>query len=294
MDFDSQTLRTFRAVIETGSFSLAAKRLGVSQPNVSQRIARLEAQLGNRLFERNGHAIRPTQLAARLNDFASPWLEDLAGFTSRLREETETPQGLVRLAKPESCLWTPAYQRVLRLLGELPKIRLDIAIVPNEAVVAGVLDDKYDFGFVVGERTSPDLRFETFSEEQYVAVHAKGVKPRFEKGEPLRLVTYPGWETFFRLWASHHGVSKRVSPVSVLHVGSLAGAIEALAQGAGTGIVPKQCVEKALSGKLLVSADPKGASRPARSAVYLIRRLGYRLPARAEVVLKKLREMARA
>ena len=45
-------IRTFLAVVEEGSFTRAARRLGVSQPAVSTQIAQLEASIGLPLFER--------------------------------------------------------------------------------------------------------------------------------------------------------------------------------------------------------------------------------------------------
>mgnify|MGYP002622385983 CR=1 FL=1 len=45
-------IRTFLTVVEKGSFTEAAKVLGLTQPAVSQQVARLEAQLGFPLFNR--------------------------------------------------------------------------------------------------------------------------------------------------------------------------------------------------------------------------------------------------
>jgi DNA-binding transcriptional LysR family regulator len=53
-------LRTLRAVVEAGSFSAAARRLGRVQAAVSQSVDRLEAQLGLRLFDRSGRVPRLT------------------------------------------------------------------------------------------------------------------------------------------------------------------------------------------------------------------------------------------
>src|SRR6185369_1487600 len=56
-----EQLRTLQAVVETGSFSAAARKLGRVQAAVSQSIERLEAQLGLRLFDRSGRVPRLTQ-----------------------------------------------------------------------------------------------------------------------------------------------------------------------------------------------------------------------------------------
>lgn len=53
-------LRTLVTVVDAGSFTRAAHRLGMSQPGVSAQIKRLEATLGSNLFDRSSHALRLT------------------------------------------------------------------------------------------------------------------------------------------------------------------------------------------------------------------------------------------
>ena len=57
---DIRNLTTFVHVAELGSFSRAAERLGYSQPTISVQIRQLEQELGFRLFDRIGHAVRLT------------------------------------------------------------------------------------------------------------------------------------------------------------------------------------------------------------------------------------------
>lgn len=293
MDLDSNSVRMFEVAYELGSFSKAAKALKVSQPSISQMIARLESKLGNLLFERVGHSIVPTQLAQELHQFASGWLDSLDTFWNQFQEMTLAPKGLVRFAKPESCLWTDHYQVILRQLASLKEIRIDIGIATNQEIVEGVLRDKYDFGFIVGERVSPDLRFEKFSEEEYVAVHATSVKGRslFDGKSSVRIVTYPGWEHYFDIWAASHRIPKGVRNsklVPVVNVGNIAGAIEAVVQGAGITILPAQCVKAELRRRQVNVADP--SSVRAKSPVYLVKRRNYIPPVRVKVILDKLKE----
>ena len=51
---DTQNLKAFLLVAETGSFSLAAQKLHLTQPAVSKRVAQLEEQLATELFDRIG------------------------------------------------------------------------------------------------------------------------------------------------------------------------------------------------------------------------------------------------
>ena len=57
-------MRTFMAVLETGSFTSAASSLGVGQPTVSKYVSRLESALGVALLERSTHQLSPTPAGA--------------------------------------------------------------------------------------------------------------------------------------------------------------------------------------------------------------------------------------
>ncbi len=61
--FDWTLVRSFLAVLDAGSMSAAAKRLGAHQPTLSRQVAMLEAQLGAPLFERTGRGTAPTAMA---------------------------------------------------------------------------------------------------------------------------------------------------------------------------------------------------------------------------------------
>jgi DNA-binding transcriptional LysR family regulator len=58
---DTRQLAAFCAVVERKSFSQAAERLGVTQPAVSLQIRSLEERLGQRLLDRSGRRVEPTE-----------------------------------------------------------------------------------------------------------------------------------------------------------------------------------------------------------------------------------------
>jgi len=60
-----QSMLTFVRVVETGSFSAAARVLNVGQPAVSKAIAQLESRLKVRLLDRSTHGLRPTDAGHR-------------------------------------------------------------------------------------------------------------------------------------------------------------------------------------------------------------------------------------
>jgi DNA-binding transcriptional LysR family regulator len=58
--------RSFAAVVEAGSLTAAARKLGLSQPTLGRHIEALESDLGVPLFERTLQGLRPTDTALRL------------------------------------------------------------------------------------------------------------------------------------------------------------------------------------------------------------------------------------
>src|SRR5882757_3847633 len=63
---DTRQLQAFCEVVDRKSFSLAAEKLGVTQPAVSLQIRALEKRLGTQLLDRSGRRVEPTEAGMRL------------------------------------------------------------------------------------------------------------------------------------------------------------------------------------------------------------------------------------
>lgn len=68
VSINAAQLRAFHAVATEGSFTAAARRLGVTQPTISSQVKALEDAYGVRLFERLGRGVAPTELGCALHD----------------------------------------------------------------------------------------------------------------------------------------------------------------------------------------------------------------------------------
>lgn len=86
---DRYLLRYFLAVAELGSFSKAAARAGVTQPTLSVGVAKLEAQVGARLFERTTRRVSLTPAGSKFLQHARRITQD---YEAALREVSEAPQ----------------------------------------------------------------------------------------------------------------------------------------------------------------------------------------------------------
>ena len=68
---EDSRLKIFRAVVEEESFTLAAARLGISQPAVSQNIAELEKAVGRKLFLRNRYVVKLNEDGIAFSEYAA-------------------------------------------------------------------------------------------------------------------------------------------------------------------------------------------------------------------------------
>src|SRR2546423_7918153 len=83
---DAPQLAAFCAVVERRSFSQAAARLGVTQPAVSLQIRSLEQRVGQRLVDRLGRRVEPTEAGLQLYQSARRMLQIEEELLDRLAE----------------------------------------------------------------------------------------------------------------------------------------------------------------------------------------------------------------
>ena len=95
--FDWALVQSFLAVLDAGSLSAAAKKLGAQQPTLSRQLASLEAQLGAPLFERTGRGVAPTALALMIADDARAMQFGAEQMQQRLTHQRLRTSGIVRI-----------------------------------------------------------------------------------------------------------------------------------------------------------------------------------------------------
>jgi LysR family hydrogen peroxide-inducible transcriptional activator len=86
---DLAQLRYFLAVAEWGSFTVAAKKCNVSQPALSQQIAKLEKEFGSSLFDRQGRQVTPTRLGLTLQNRATEIMSLVTDTMRQMRDDGE-------------------------------------------------------------------------------------------------------------------------------------------------------------------------------------------------------------
>ena len=145
---DTQNLRAFLLVAESGSFSQAAKRLHLTQPAVSKRIAQLEAQLNVSLFDRIGRRISTTEAGEALLPHARAVHLELQAAQQSVRDLAGEVRGRLRLATSHHI----GLHRLPPLLSffskAFPAVQLDIDFMDSEQAYELTLQGEVELAVV--------------------------------------------------------------------------------------------------------------------------------------------------
>jgi DNA-binding transcriptional LysR family regulator len=141
-------LKTLAEVVKQGSFTKAAKTLGISQPTVSFHLQRLEEECGSKLMERKGRGVFLTEMGREYWHFAQRVLAEQEGLERRLATVREEVAGTLAL-----CASTIPGEFILpRLLGDFrqryPGVDATVEISDTSHVVDLVAERHYDVGFI--------------------------------------------------------------------------------------------------------------------------------------------------
>lgn len=93
-------LAYFAAVVDAGSFTRAAERLGVTKTVVSQQVARLEAEVGTSLLVRTTRRVEPTEAGRMLHARCVMIFREADDAFSQLAQANAEPRGLLRITAP--------------------------------------------------------------------------------------------------------------------------------------------------------------------------------------------------
>jgi DNA-binding transcriptional LysR family regulator len=155
-ELESRDLRYFTVVAEELHFGRAAARLYITQPGLSQAIARLERLLAVRLLSRARNNVELTEAGAELLHRGRRLLADLDGAVERVREAGRGQAGLVRigvahLAEPIVAPVLTAFQ------AEHPSIVLDRSAMVSERLLEQIAEGRLHAAIIYRGPTLPPV-----------------------------------------------------------------------------------------------------------------------------------------
>jgi DNA-binding transcriptional LysR family regulator len=129
---DLNRIETFVRVVEAGSFSAAAMRLGQPKSSVSRAISALEQALGVRLLQRTTRKLHLTEAGSAYYDLASRAMTGLDEARAAAQQLQDEPAGLVRVtAAVDIGTWLLA-PVLHRFMQRYPAVRVDVMLTPRQ------------------------------------------------------------------------------------------------------------------------------------------------------------------
>ncbi|MCT4555181.1 MAG: LysR substrate-binding domain-containing protein [Pelagimonas sp.] len=138
-------LQALEAVARLGSFTVAAKELGVSQPTVSNLIYALEKQYECRLLDRSGAEIRPTPIFAAIRGHAKAIMAHQDALHRHLTEGRDLNSGMLRVGYT-------TYQLAMPVLADFvrshPGVELTARSLATNDLLPILFNGEFDAGFI--------------------------------------------------------------------------------------------------------------------------------------------------
>ncbi|MCX4668945.1 LysR family transcriptional regulator [Streptomyces sp. NBC_01381] len=297
---DLNLLRTFLAVYRSGSFTSAARLLGLSQPTVTTQIRALERQLDRELFERLPRGVAPAPFADALAARIVDPLDALAAVTGHGGPLDGAPAGPVHLAGPAEMLCHCALPALAPLVEKGVRLRVSTGL--TDPLLDELRAGRHDLVIATARPRGRSLHAVPLADEEFVLVAAESWAERI--GGPDRiaaegpavlhgvpLVTYAeDLPIARRYW--RHVFGKRLTREASVTVPDLRGVLSAVIAGAGFSVLPRYLCRDALAaGSLVLLHDPQDA--PINTG-YLVQRPGSADNPHVALVRDRLIQSARA
>ncbi|MEH6448383.1 MAG: LysR family transcriptional regulator [Oleispira sp.] len=282
------SMQAFINVVESGSFSESARRMGLSQPSVSRQVNALETQLGVRLLQRTTRSLSLTEAGQVYYDKAKLIQYAVTEASQAISGFKDSPSGLLRISAPHT--WTEA--KIAPHIGEFlnlyPDIKLDIQCNDH---IQDMVEDRLDLVIRVGRA----------NDSSYIAIPFSKVKillcasPEYfeKKGRPKTIAdlnnhSFITYDKFNKLVLSKAGDQQEIPMQGPLSMNSVAAIISVAKQGVGLIAIPDLLLQQDLQQGSLIQIlsdyqmDIKGLAVEQAFAMYSSRK---QMPAKVRAFL---------
>jgi LysR family hydrogen peroxide-inducible transcriptional activator len=261
-------LRYFVAVAEEGSFSRAARREHVAQPSLSQQIQKLEADIGQRLFDRLPRSVVLTDAGKCLLEYARKILVEIADARRCVDDLQQDVAGQLAVGALPTIAPYVLPALIAKFQQRYPKVTLEILEDTTESLALRLEDGTLDVALASTCQESPTVKRHSLGEEELFLLLPK--KHRLAKKKKVK------WDDLttqkFLLLHETHCLSTQISehltrhhlePELGVRSAQLATVAQMVAGGIGVTLVPRMMVQSEIANNGCV-AVPFEAPAPTR------------------------------
>ena len=259
-------LRTFVTVVERGSFSDAARAMGISQPAVTMQIQALEADAGVALIDRRYRRIDLTEAGHTLMPYAQRVLAEV----EHAREDIAALSGAVTGHLTIAASTTPGDYVIPRLLGSFladnPQVHVTITVHDSAEVVDAIQSGRADLGVTGAIVKGSRANYAEVGADELLVICAPGSPLADLKKAPFSTLADAAWVmrergSGTRQVAEQILAERGIDPDAlkvVVELGAGEAVISAVEGGLGVAMLSRQVADKALALGTVVRVDLAG------------------------------------
>ncbi|AQV99018.1 LysR family transcriptional regulator [Cupriavidus necator] len=281
----------FCRVVEGGGFTQGAELAEVPKSSASAAVARLESQLGVRLFERTTRRVRVTERGQRLYERVAPLFAELHEISAEVASDSAEVSGLLRISTPYEVGSQHLSESLTRVLRAHPGLRVQVDVSWDQP---DLIRHGYDLAFVMTDTALHDTSFASkrvvLIERAFFAAPAL-IKAR---GLPRTPQDLQGWPTLGNADDRHWEFLRDGVEIARMDVAPRIGThnaelrLKAALDGLGVTRLSPRFVQDAVGQGQLVRVLPGYASSPLK--VYVLMPARKLMPASVRVLLDVLEQ----
>ena len=205
LSLDANDLLLFARIVEAGSFSKAADRLGLPKSTVSRRVATLERSLGERLLQRTTRQLKLTDLGEGVLAHARELAAEVDDVIALASQRQQQPTGRLRVTMPGDLASQVLAGAIADFVRQHPGVRLELDLSPRRA---DLIAEGFDLAIRIGRlpddsglaaRKLAQFQIGLYAAPGYLAGLDPIIDPEQLRG--LRALMLPSTEGEDRQWA---------------------------------------------------------------------------------------------
>lgn len=254
-------LAYFVSVVETGSFTAAAERLGITKAVVSQQVARLEQEFKTSLLVRTTRKVQVTEAGQAFYQRCSLILREAEDAFGELAEAAIEPSGTLHLTAPFDYGISIVVPAIAAFSKRYPNCKVD-AVLSDQSL--DLMSSNIELAIRVGWLAESNLQARKIGTFQQLLVASPSMQPQIKRlKEPQDIVALPfiansvlreplRWN--FSLNEIEH---QTITTQASIYIDATLAVREAVRQGAGLSVLPDYAVDDDLAAGRLIRVLPK-------------------------------------
>ena len=259
-EIDLNALSTLSLVMSSGSFSAAARRLGVPPNRVSRKVQALEKSLGVRLLQRTTRSLGLTSAGQVIMEGIEPALAHIESIWRDASAQAEEPRGHLRVAAPADFFTVFSSVKLAEFLDTFSKVSVEICLSDE---VIDLVERGFDMAFRVGPIKDGGLVARQLASSRQILVASPAFLRRHGPPKNINAVSdlpclslrSKGGTAHWKLVGPRGPVTLQVN--SRLTVNGMGALVSAAQAGLGVALVPERLAQALILNKSLIQVLPK-------------------------------------